>query len=1105
MSVINFSGDAETTYVVSTGSSNAYDITLESSIKSFSEGFIVYMEANFANTGASTLNVNSLGAKSIKRPDGSDLSSSDIPASGIAHLVYDGTNFQLLGISSDSSSSDSIIQSGSFWYDVSTGTANAYAVTLDPVPALVSGLYVNMKSNAANTGAATIDVNSLGVKNIVRPNGDALSSGDIPNNSVSHLVYDGTNFQLMGVSGSTDSEIQSGSFWYDVSTGTANAYAVTLVPVPTLAAGLYVNMKSNAANTGASTIDVNSLGVKNIVRPNGDALSSGDIPNNSVSHLVYDGTNFQLMGVSGSTDSEIQSGSFWYDVSTGTANAYAVTLDPVPALVAGLYVNMKSNAANTGSATIDVNSLGVKSIKRPNGDALSSGDIPNNSVSHLVYDGTNFQLMGVSGSTDSEIQSGSFWYNLSTSIADDYAVTLDPVPTVTDGLFINMKANTTNAGASTISVNGSSAINIVRPDGSSLSANDILANRIVNMIYDGTNFQLLGSSSGSGTADETLINKNTSMNFRTLDVVQGQHAGAVIFEDGWVDSFSNSNEQGANQADSSGFQHDPTNKLYKAEAASTDVNSDRDYDEADENSKYIQQEWTNANQGLSQATFTNGTDTVTLNTGTDIWTSNCNNARIKNNSDGTFYDISSGQGTNTLTLDSNYTGSNDSSADWTILFSQFDSGKVKLNETGSGTGLDITSGQTYSADNANGSYPPSKAFNDLTGNNEAFLNNSSTTWIKIDFGVGTTKTAVTYTMICWNGDSNRAQNESPKTWTFEGSNNDSTWDVLDTQANVATWGILEKRTYNFSNSTGYRYYRWNVTANQGSIDRVQMTELEIMESANSNPINEYISVVDTFAQITDTSSWSEINEVNTEVTETLNSQNVYYWLSFDPASGYGSGTEIKIFDQTDSTWRIIAKNDGGTWKYNSAVSGSETLTDATEDDMLHAISKAIDSQTANYMSGEDLAAITDGEWKAANGFSNSVDTLARGLTLYSTSASQNPSVDQYRINHDTENLALDFKSKQFNLNSPPAKAFLWARVKHVDGIPGTFSVSRDGGSNWQTVTMNEKRKFASDDTRILRGVLSSFSGPSGMDLRARYQTNADETQELHSWGLQARD
>lgn len=48
-----------------------------------------------ANTGASTINLNGLGAKDIKKNVSTALSAGDIVAGGIYDLTYDGTNFQI--------------------------------------------------------------------------------------------------------------------------------------------------------------------------------------------------------------------------------------------------------------------------------------------------------------------------------------------------------------------------------------------------------------------------------------------------------------------------------------------------------------------------------------------------------------------------------------------------------------------------------------------------------------------------------------------------------------------------------------------------------------------------------------------------------------------------------------------------------------------------------------------------------------------------------------------------------------------------------------------------------------------------------------------------
>lgn len=73
--------------------------------------------------------------------------------------------------------------------------------------------------------------------------------------------------------------------------GSVNAY--TLAVVGTKAAptsyfdGLTVNFFAGNANTGASTVNLASLGVKNIKRPDGSALKDGDIDTTSLQTITY--------------------------------------------------------------------------------------------------------------------------------------------------------------------------------------------------------------------------------------------------------------------------------------------------------------------------------------------------------------------------------------------------------------------------------------------------------------------------------------------------------------------------------------------------------------------------------------------------------------------------------------------------------------------------------------------------------------------------------------------------------------------------------------------------------------------------------------------------
>ncbi|MFU0784320.1 hypothetical protein [Clostridium sp.] len=87
-------------------------------------------------------------------------------------------------------------------YAVDTGTANAYVVTLNPAPtAYVDGMAITVKIKTANTGASTLNVNSLGTKSILDSMGNALAAGKLKAGLPYTFRYNGTNFILQGEGG----------------------------------------------------------------------------------------------------------------------------------------------------------------------------------------------------------------------------------------------------------------------------------------------------------------------------------------------------------------------------------------------------------------------------------------------------------------------------------------------------------------------------------------------------------------------------------------------------------------------------------------------------------------------------------------------------------------------------------------------------------------------------------------------------------------------------------------------------------------------------------------------------------------------------------------
>src|SRR3990167_7703702 len=103
---------------------------------------------------------------------------------------------------------------------------------------------------------------------------------------------------------------------------------------------------------------------------------------------------------------------------------------------------------------------------------------------------------------------------------DDYAITVSPAITAyATGQVFTFEANTANTGACTLAVNGLTATTIKKDVTTDLVTGDILAGQIIQVVYDGLNFQILSKST-----PVTTIQRYTSNDTYTLP------GGAVAVE-----------------------------------------------------------------------------------------------------------------------------------------------------------------------------------------------------------------------------------------------------------------------------------------------------------------------------------------------------------------------------------------------------------------------------------------------------------------------------------------------------------------------------------------------------------------------------------------------
>lgn len=154
-----------------------------------------------------------------------------------------------------------------------------------------------------------------------------------------------------------------------------------------------------------------------------------------------------------------------------------------------------------------------------------------NGVSSIVTGNISDQRRKFLTVADNNAQLNSSCYGADAGSTDAYAITLNPVPTAySTGMRLYFKANTVNTGACTLNVNGLGAKSIVKSYNIALEDGDIKANQIVEVIYDGTNFQLVSTIADEGiitVADGATITLDSSLSKQFITTLAGNRQLAL--------------------------------------------------------------------------------------------------------------------------------------------------------------------------------------------------------------------------------------------------------------------------------------------------------------------------------------------------------------------------------------------------------------------------------------------------------------------------------------------------------------------------------------------------------------------------------------------------
>ena len=119
--------------------------------------------------------------------------------------------FKITGLGAGTAATDAAqygqLQAGATTIATVSGTDTLTGSLTPAIAAYATGNLFSFVAAATNTGAATINLNSLGAKSITKSGTTALVAGDLVNGQVYLIEYDGTRFQLINPSTSTPTGI----------------------------------------------------------------------------------------------------------------------------------------------------------------------------------------------------------------------------------------------------------------------------------------------------------------------------------------------------------------------------------------------------------------------------------------------------------------------------------------------------------------------------------------------------------------------------------------------------------------------------------------------------------------------------------------------------------------------------------------------------------------------------------------------------------------------------------------------------------------------------------------------------------------------------------
>jgi hypothetical protein len=192
-----------------------------------------------------------------------------------ANLPMANYKFTGLGAGSDAADSANLSQVQSTVVKLIGSVSGADTITGSLTPALAAyaaGQMFYFVAAGDNTGAVTLNINSLGAKAVTRDGSTALAAGDINSGEIVVVVYDGTRFQMVNAANSFGNTTINGTLTV---TGTTTLSGLTASTALALDASKNVVSVTNTGSGNNVLATSPTLTTPNLGTPSAVTLTNG--------------------------------------------------------------------------------------------------------------------------------------------------------------------------------------------------------------------------------------------------------------------------------------------------------------------------------------------------------------------------------------------------------------------------------------------------------------------------------------------------------------------------------------------------------------------------------------------------------------------------------------------------------------------------------------------------------------------------------------------------------------------------------------------------------------------------------------------------------------